>query len=178
MSARENLIADNIGYLQQAAELLRGLRDDVYGKIIPLAFGSGIGSHVRHCVEHYESFLAGWRSGKIDYDARARDVRVECDRGHALNRIQALIAALRELQEQEEERSVKVKQDSSAAHAAAAWSHSTVRRELQFLVSHTVHHYALIAIILRLHGLEPHADFGIAPSTLKYRQAAGGELFC
>lgn len=51
------------------------------------------------------------------------------------------------------------------------WCGSTLHRELQFLVSHTVHHYALIVALLgRLsYELEPeHADFGIAPSTLAH----------
>jgi hypothetical protein len=45
---------------------------------------------------------------------------------------------------------------------------STVARELQFLLSHTVHHYALIALILRLQGFEPGEEFGVAPSTLAH----------
>ena len=174
MSFCANLIEDNIGYLQQAADLLRGLSDEVYCKPAPLAFGSGLGAHLRHCLEHYESFLAGMKSGALDYDARPRDVRVECDRAYALHRIDALSGALRELSfKGEEERLLKVKQDSNAREAVPAWSRSTLARELQFLVSHTVHHYALIAVILRLHGLEPHQDFGVAPSTLKYRQTIG-----
>lgn len=169
---RESLIDDNIGYLQQALTLLQQMNDDLYGKIIPLAFGSGVGQHLRHCLDHYESFLAGWQTGKIDYDARTRDPRIETDRQYALAHIATIIAALRQLEERDEDRQVEVKQDSSPAHdTAAAWSATTVRRELQFLVSHTVHHYALIAMILRLHGFEPHPDFGVAPSTLKHRQA-------
>jgi hypothetical protein len=38
-------------------------------------------------------------------------------------------------------------------------------RELGMLLSHTVHHYALIAMLLRARGIEPPADFGVAPST-------------
>jgi uncharacterized damage-inducible protein DinB len=174
MSHRESLIADNIGYLQQALELLRGLNDDLYDKAVPLAFGSGLGAHVRHCLEHYESFLAGWRLGQIDYDARPRDGRAERERAYAMSRIEAVIAALHQLEEHDEKRAVRVRQDCNAApEAPAAWSDSTVRRELQFLVSHTVHHYALIAMMLRLHGAAPHEDFGVAPSTLKYRKASG-----
>ena len=51
-----------------------------------------------------------------------------------------------------------------------AWSESTVARELQFLVSHTIHHHALIAAILRLESHTPAEGFGIAPSTLKYER--------
>ena len=41
---------------------------------------------------------------------------------------------------------------------------------MQFLLSHTVHHYALIGAILRLSGVEPPAGFGLAPSTLRHQQ--------
>jgi hypothetical protein len=63
--------------------------------------------------------------------------------------------------------SLAVKQDS------VVWSYSSIGRELQFLLSHTIHHYALIALALRLQGYEPSAEFGVAPSTLQYwRKAA------
>jgi hypothetical protein len=45
-------------------------------------------------------------------------------------------------------------------------------RELQFLLSHTVHHYALMALILRLQGFNPAAEFGVAPSTLQHWERA------
>lgn len=53
------------------------------------------------------------------------------------------------------------------------WSISSLKRELQFLLSHTIHHYSLIALALRLQGFEPGAAFGVAPSTLKnWRETA------
>ena len=53
----------------------------------------------------------------------------------------------------------------------AVWSRSSLLRELQFALSHTVHHYAIIARQLRERGAEPGADFGVAPSTLAARDA-------
>ena len=47
---------------------------------------------------------------------------------------------------------------------------TSLARELEFLVSHTVHHYALVAVLAHAHGVIMPADFGMAPSTLKYRQ--------
>jgi len=52
--------------------------------------------------------------------------------------------------------------------APLVWCTSSVLRELDFLQSHTVHHYSLIAMLLRLHEIDPGEDFGVAPSTLKY----------
>jgi hypothetical protein len=34
-----------------------------------------------------------------------------------------------------------------------------------------MHHFALMAVTLRMHGVETGADFGVAPSTLRYRAA-------
>ena len=51
----------------------------------------------------------------------------------------------------------------------AVWTESTPERDLQYLQAHTIHHYALIAMILRLQGREPGKGFGVAPSTLTFR---------
>jgi hypothetical protein len=43
-----------------------------------------------------------------------------------------------------------------------------VARELQFLQSHTVHHYAVIHLMLLQQGIRPDPEFGVAPSTLRH----------
>ena len=53
------------------------------------------------------------------------------------------------------------------------YTQSTVERELQFLRFHTVHHFAIIAMILKIQGIETPKDFGFAPSTLAYLSAHG-----
>ena len=65
---------------------------------------------------------------------------------------------------------IQIRLESGGAEAEQ-WSHSTVRRELQFLLSHTVHHFALIAVLLERFSIAVPDDFGIAPSTLKHWQA-------
>jgi hypothetical protein len=45
---------------------------------------------------------------------------------------------------------------------------SSTGRELQTLSSHTIHHFALIAMTLRVLGHKVDRDFGMAPSTLRY----------
>jgi hypothetical protein len=49
------------------------------------------------------------------------------------------------------------------------WVPSTVARELQYLLSHTIHHHALIGTICASLAVALPKDFGIALSTLKYR---------
>ncbi|MBM4187475.1 MAG: hypothetical protein FJ206_09205 [Gemmatimonadetes bacterium] len=52
-----------------------------------------------------------------------------------------------------------------------SWSRSTLGRELQFLVSHSVHHFALIKLLLANDGPVLPREFGVAPSTLSHQGA-------
>lgn len=163
---------DNIRFLKQGLDLIQGLSDDAYTRSSHPEYTSGVGGHLRHCLDHYTNFLAGLPRGRIDYDARQRDERIETDRAYATRVIQNLIRGLAEVQERDADRAVTIKMDGGdESDASLWWSHSSAVRELQFLVSHTVHHYALIALILRSNGLAPAADFGVAPSTLRYNQS-------
>ena len=42
---------------------------------------------------------------------------------------------------------------------------TSLGRELAFVVQHTIHHAALIAVLLDILGVRVPADFGYAPST-------------
>jgi uncharacterized damage-inducible protein DinB len=47
--------------------------------------------------------------------------------------------------------------------------HSTLGRELAFAIQHTIHHAALIGVLLDQLGMAVPADFGYAPSTPRSR---------
>lgn len=51
-------------------------------------------------------------------------------------------------------------------------SYSSIGRQLQFLKSHTIHHYALIALFFRLQDYEPPEEYGVSTSTPRQRRAA------
>ena len=69
----------------------------------------------------------------------------------------------------------KIEGDALAEEDNPEFSRSSVLRELQFLVSHTVHHYAIIKLHLQLQGCDTArlVSFGVAPSTQSYRQRTG-----
>ena len=50
------------------------------------------------------------------------------------------------------------------------WLGTSLGRELEFLISHTVHHYALMAVIAGQQDAALPVDFGLAPSTLKFQR--------
>ena len=170
----EQLVHDNRHFLQQAADLIEQISDELYANNDSRYFMSGVGKHIRHILGFYEQFLAGWPE-KIDYDARQRSPRLEDERTVAQNHINAVIDQLSQLLDTVDSPSlaVQVKNDDTDT-AEDVFSHSTVARELQFLKSHTVHHFAMVAMILKVQGFDPPPEFGVAPSTLVYlkQQAA------
>jgi hypothetical protein len=166
------IIRDNILFLRQGIDLLGQINDEMYVKALAPYAASGVGKHIRHNLDHYEMFLAGLPAGAIDYDGRQRDPQVETDRRYATQKMLSIISRLEALEVKSLNRSITVKMnEGEETDESSSCSQSTVWRELQFLVSHTIHHYALIAMILKLQGFDCDKDFGVAPSTLKYQKS-------
>ena len=162
----KSLLELNRRFLLQALHLLGEMDSATYTSPCAAAFSSSIGQHVRHCVEHYEEFLAALsNSRELNYDKRPRDLHVETDMSEAMSRLRKIRDDLGSLPGNCQPLRIR---DCEVDLA----SESSVCREMQFLVSHTVHHFALISIIAGLSGLRTPEDFGIAPSTLKARQTA------
>jgi uncharacterized damage-inducible protein DinB len=159
----------NLDLLRQGIDLLDRIDDALYR-------GDGatsVGPHLRHCVDAYGCLLAGLAARRVDYDERQRRGDVESLRSVGREALVAVSVALEALGDLDPHLRLSVKVDGPA-EASAAWSRSTLRRELQFLAGHTVHHFALIALILRRSGFEPGHEFGVAPSTLRHWSAGGG----
>lgn len=162
------LVAENIALLDQAASIISELTDAVYTNDESPYFLSGIGRHLRHILDFYSNLVSS-DGRRIDYDNRTRSRRIETERAAALDRIDAIRSALTTLEISDN--SILIKNDDGGHRdTEGGFSPSTIGRELQFLASHTVHHYAIMAMILRLQNIRPPTDFGIAPSTLRYMQ--------
>lgn len=160
------LLVMNVELLDQAIKLVREQSGDRYTRCCGEVFSSSIGQHIRHCVEHYEEFLLALEEGRdLDYEKRPRDLKLETDRQEAIQRLEEIRAALARFGDQDREIGVW---DTGAVFPAP----SSVAREMQYLMSHTVHHFALIAVIASLGGIRVPKGFGVAPSTLKFRESA------
>lgn len=128
-------------------------------------------SHFRHVVEFYECFLEGLRDSLVDYSARKRDPRLEGSRAICAERICGIIRGLDTHPALHTEGWVRVRmEDEAGVELEDPYMMSSVSRELMMLSSHTIHHFALIGVTLRAHGVEVDADFGMAVSTLQYRK--------
>jgi len=167
MEPETRLINNCIVLLEQAPRVLSRIDDNVYSSTCEISPRASIGGHLRHTLNFFQCFIKGIEPGRIDYNLRERDALTEIDRRYAAARIQALSGDLRSLALPPASTPLKVSTEDDGVNLPL-WCDSSVLRELEFLQSHTVHHYSLIATLLRLHGIEPDAEFGVAPSTLKY----------
>lgn len=161
-----SLIRANSAILQQGVDLLLKHSDSSYNQSDKAIYGSSIGGHVRHILDHYKAVIKSVDTGVVDYDNRVRNTDIETDRLAAIKAFEEMIDSLGKL-ESLPDCSVDVIVASSTKDNGMK-TRSSLARELQFLVSHTVHHYALIAISSRVQGLVPAPGFGVAPSTLNY----------
>jgi hypothetical protein len=165
------LVEDNVSLIDQGVRLLGTLPPHVFTARSTMTLGASIGGHLRHNLDHYACFLRGLARGRIDYDDRERAADIETDPAAASAALRRAAAGLRSVTAPALDQDVAVRMDTGESEERP-WTRSTVRRELQFLLSHTVHHYALIAMICHLHDRAVDEDFGVAPSTLKFRRRA------
>ena len=129
-------------------------------------FSSPVGAHLRHVVEHYEALVQGLPLGLVDYDGRPRDRALETSPALARTRLLAVRQVLGVWSPDLLDRQVKVLGQGGVTGDFDFCVASSVGRELAFLASHAVHHFALLADHLQWHGIPVPAHFGKAPGTV------------
>jgi hypothetical protein len=125
-----------------------------------------VGAHLRHVIEHHEALMHGLALGVVDYDGRPRDRELEVSQRVAGQRLLRLRESLSRLTHDALHRPMQVLGQGGIAgdfHFSVA---SCVGRELVFLASHTVHHFALLSAHLHKQGIALPAHFGKAPGTV------------
>lgn len=157
----------NAALLRQGAAIARSLPAELFTWTLPLLPGGTLGRHLRHVAEFYEAFLDGVASGRIDYETRRRDAAFESSPEEAAFRLEALAARLESIDDASPDGALDVRGEGSTRHARSSFG-----REVDALLSHTIHHYALVAVFLRSFGIEPPEAFGVAPSTLRHWESA------
>jgi uncharacterized damage-inducible protein DinB len=110
------------------------------------------------------ALVRGIEGGHIDYDARVRGTAIESRRDAALREIARLVHSLQGLGATEPTTQVAVALGGGADDGAPVAT-STIARELAFVLSHTIHHFAIVALLLHDMGVRVPPRFGYAPST-------------
>ena len=167
LSAPE-LAAGLTAVLEQGLALLDRIDDATYQAKLPAAFNANIGAHYRHCLDHFQCLEVAMAGGVVDYDARARDPGLEQDRGRARAETVRLLGVFAADRLPDARAPVVVRSSVRAAGDALPEVASSWGREWMYAVAHTVHHYALIAVMARLQHVDVPPGFGLAPSTIRH----------
>lgn len=115
-----------------------------------------IGKHWRHILNFFQSFVTGYNSGYIDYCNRNRCEFIEQELSEGIKEGEK---ALLQLNNQDLlNKELEVRGDYALTSSSSA-------RELEFLISHTTHHYSVMRVILHQQGLNFSSDLGYAGST-------------
>ena len=131
-------------------------------------FAAVVGPHLRHVIEHFEALLAPAEIGVVDYDRRPRDRAVERSPYIAARRIAALQARLAACAGMASDAPLKVRQQGGLEGEVDFELDSSFGRELAFVASHAVHHFALLKSHCAANGIATDARFGQAPATLAH----------
>ena len=152
------------GRLEDLMSLVLTLPADTYCARSSRVSGS-VGEHVRHMLDHISSLVAASSSCVLSYDHRSRGTALETEPSVAVREMMRLDAALERWSERSLDEPVTVVALMTAGgQAVTGWS--TLARELAFVMSHTVHHQAIVALLLEQLDVEsPSERFGYAPST-------------
>lgn len=172
--AARDAMAEILGQLDA---LLAGLTPEQYTRNPAGAVRGSVGPHVRHILDHVRVWLGAYASGALDYDVRERGTPVEYDLSTARGAIRDQLACLLALGSPE----------VSCASTPGRWTltaqvtengprltfGTTAARELAFVLSHTIHHHAILGIMARELGVTAPAKFGYAPATSTHLSSSG-----
>lgn len=168
------ILQANIEALEQGLNFLTDITDEQFVHVCTPYVHSTIGEHIRHVLDMYVVLKESVQSGLVDYDRRCRGSNIEFQRSSALAALQEAIEWTKSLSDNISavcEKKLSIKSEvrlEPTAKTSPVKVDSSLARELIFVSSHAVHHYALISVIARLQGLEVGNFFGIAPATVSY----------
>jgi len=168
------LIKSSAHNLHQLNGVLKQTALIQYKAPLSILFESSLGMHVRHILEFYQCLMNAVHSGVVNYDARARNKRIENDLSFAIQTAENIIIDLNNL----EANSSLELHCSQELEGAMHKIPTNLYRELSYLIEHTIHHMAMIKMAYdhNFDEIEIHSHFGVAYSTIKYQEGVHGKL--
>jgi len=157
LSSSKKILTELISLLQlpQAQE--------VYTTPVTILSDGTIGQHIRHIIELYTCLLEGYHRGCVNYDERKRELIIETIPAVAIDKLHLIIAHF--------EKADKLIIVEACLSNTNLQIQSSYYRELLYNLEHCIHHQALIrAALIALQQEIVSDNFGIAPSTIQYRQ--------
>lgn len=167
-----NLSRACINILDQLEDLVRQIEPDHFSQPIEILSMSTVGQHIRHTLEFFICLEHGSGSGLVNYDKRSHDKLIESDKFLARNTIQNIRLFVGS---QDQDKPLRLEVGYDLEREQFITIHTNFSRELVYNIEHAVHHMALIKIGVREAApyVQLPADFGIAASTIRYKDSVG-----
>lgn len=166
-----NLTQACIHILSQLTNLINQMDEKDFSKPSQTLNGSTIGQHLRHTLEFFICFEQGFETGVINYDKRSHDKLIENDKFIAIDTLNRIIDFVNNLSENNKILKLEVGYDLTKESFIGIDTNAT--RELVYNIEHAVHHMAIMKIGIK--EVSPYIslpfDFGIAASTVRYKEA-------
>lgn len=154
--------------LERLADVIRSCTSEQYPLVLADLQCGSLGGHVRHVVDHVMALLSA-ESETMTYDNRCRGTDVEYQVSSGLDAIRIAQEQLRAIQFASD-RPLRVDAVVGLPSQSVAMS-SSWGRELLFVLSHTIHHNAIVGVLARQMAIATPCHLGVAPSTLAARGA-------
>ncbi len=156
----KNVLSDLNVFLDQ-------ISDEEYSMPIKIISGSSIGQHTRHIIDCFLCLMKQVETGEIDYELRERNSVIE-------NKTSVAVLVLEEVKnwlsslngDKSLNLSVNYGDNESSIKVF-----SNLKREIVHNIEHTIHHLAIIKIAITntCSNIALPENFGVAPSTIRYR---------
>ncbi|HYC86308.1 MAG TPA: hypothetical protein VEB86_13840 [Chryseosolibacter sp.] len=166
-----NLKQPCLHILNQLGDLVGSIQDQDFSRPSNTLSNSTLGQHLRHTLEFFICMEEGSKRGVINYDKRDHDKLIESDRILALDAIGRIKKFIQGI---ESDKSLKLEVGYDLNEERYITVETNVTRELVYNIEHAVHHMAIMKIGIREVApyIELPFDFGVAASTVRYKQTA------
>src|SRR5687768_8967468 len=169
--SRMNLKEACSNILFQLSDLVDQVRESDFVRPAETLSRSTIGQHLRHTLEFFMCLEQGFDKGLINYDKRAHDKLIESDKYLAL----AAIGRVNHFIQNLTDRALKLEVGYDLDKETFITINTTATRELVYNIEHAVHHMAIMKIGIKeiASYIQLAPDFGIAASTIRYKENSG-----
>jgi hypothetical protein len=148
--------------LNELIDLLNQLSQKEYSKSCAELSNATVGEHTRHIIDMFQCLQNQCDSGIVNYDNRARNIRIQTDTEFAIENI---VDIQKNLDKKNANLDLLQVIDGEEVRIA-----SNYYRELLYNLEHCIHHQALIKVaILQCETVKIDINFGVARSTIEYR---------
>ncbi|MEM5510570.1 hypothetical protein WNY79_10335 [Pseudoalteromonas sp. AS84] len=168
MRKTDSMLNSQLEILAQGHTYLESVTKEDYSQIVAPNFISSAGSHMRHIIDHYQSLMTGFDINNIDYDSRLRGSNIESNPCEAIKKIAEIASWIEQLSTDDFNKPLLLSSEVSIKSKNVQTVTTSLARELIFVGSHAVHHYAMISQITFAQKASFDQSFGLAPSTATF----------